>query len=148
MARTLAIASIVWPMLLGVALWQRASGHEGVFSLLIYGAASRVCHQRPERSFHTAGVSWPVCGRCSGLYLAAPFGAALALMRMRRRAMSRGYVRMLVIASVPTFVTLGLELAGVWAPSNLTRAIAALPAGATLAFVLVRLAAGDPQSIK
>src|SRR4051812_32934087 len=108
MFRILAIASIVWPLLLGAALWQRAGANGGMFSILVYSAASRVCHQRLERSFHTADVSWPVCARCSGLYLAAPFGAAVALVRTRRRALPRAYARMLIIASVPTFVTLGL----------------------------------------
>jgi uncharacterized membrane protein len=148
MARALAIAAIVWPLLLGAAVWQRAEGHAGVLSVLVYGAASQICHQKPERSFHTAGVQWPVCGRCSGLYLSAPIGAVLALLARRPRGRSPAYARWLVIASVPTFLTLGLEIAGLAAPSNLTRALAALPAGAVIAFVLVRLVAGRPQAIE
>ena len=27
-----------------------------------------ICHQRPERSFHSAGVPLPVCARCTGLH--------------------------------------------------------------------------------
>jgi uncharacterized membrane protein len=148
MARALAIAAIVWPILMAVAVWQRVHGHVGMFDMLVYGAGSQICHQKPERSFHTAGVQWPVCGRCSGLYLSASFGAVLALFLRRPRGQSTAYAKWLVIASVPTFVTLGLEIVGLAAPSNMTRALAALPAGATIAFVLVRLAAGESQAIE
>ena len=34
----------------------------------VYQLGSLICHQRPERSFHLAGVQMPVCARCFGLY--------------------------------------------------------------------------------
>jgi uncharacterized membrane protein len=148
MAKALAIASIVWPALMGFAVWDRVGGHGGIVTLVVYAAGSRICHQKVERSFHTDDVAWPVCARCSGLYASAPFGAVAALLLRRRRAASPRYVTWLAIASVPTALTLGLELAGLAAPSNLTRAIAALPAGAMIAFVLVRLAAGEPRTLE
>ena len=46
-------------------------------------AAGRVCHQRPERSFHVAGVQLPVCARCTGLYVSGAAGALAALARLR-----------------------------------------------------------------
>lgn len=36
--------------------------------LLIAGA--KICHQREDRSFHAGIRKWPVCARCSGIYLA------------------------------------------------------------------------------
>jgi hypothetical protein len=45
-------------------------------------------------------------------------------------------------------VTLGVEWGGIGAPSNLIRAIAALPMGAMIAFVVIRTAAGEPQPIE
>ena len=69
MVKALAIAAVAWPLVLGGALVARAHDAAPAFVTAIYVAASRVCHQTPERSFHTGGVKWPVCGRCSGLYL-------------------------------------------------------------------------------
>lgn len=28
-----------------------------------------ICHRKPERSFHIKGYQFPVCARCTGLYL-------------------------------------------------------------------------------
>ena len=83
--RILAVASIVWPLMMAGAVWDRAANGGSVWSFVLYAAGSRICHQRPERSFHTAGVKWPVCGRCSGLYLGAPAGALAAIVMARRR---------------------------------------------------------------
>lgn len=148
MVRILVLASVIWPLLLGVSVWQRARGPAPVWTAGVYLACSRICHQKPERSFQSAGVAWPVCARCSGLYLAAPFGAVVALASIRRRAPARRRLSWLVAASVPTAVTLVVEWAGLAAPSNLTRALAALPVGAMIAFILVRTAAGAPQAIE
>ena len=79
MVKALVIASIVWPLVLAASVWQRASDGPTTWTAIVHGIGSRICHQRPERSFHTAGAQWPVCGRCSGLYLAVPLGALLAL---------------------------------------------------------------------
>jgi len=147
MARALVIASIVWPVVMAASVWQRVDRSAGILTAVVYAASSAICHQKPERSFHTGEMSWPVCARCSGLYLSAPIGALAAVVMRRRRHTAPRYVMWLALASVPTFVTLGLELAGLAAPSNLTRAIAALPAGGMIAFVLVRLA-GDRRTIE
>jgi uncharacterized membrane protein len=148
MARVLAIAAIVWPTVLGCSLWQLASAEPTTSTALVYAAASHVCHQKPERSFHTAGVSWPVCARCSGLYLAAPMGACLALLT-RRRGMRRSQIlTWLAVACAPTAITFGAEMAGLASPSNLARAMAALPAGAAIAFTLVRTADGRSRAIE
>ena len=54
----------------------------------VYVAGAAVCHQRSERSFHVAGVRFPVCARCTGLYAGAVFGLALACAWPRRHAKS------------------------------------------------------------
>jgi uncharacterized membrane protein len=151
MVKALVIASLAWPMLLGAAAWRSATAAGGPsWSAVVYVAASRICHQRPERSFHTGGVQWPVCARCSGLYLAAPIGACAAALTLRRRRAGRSEraVRWLLVAAVPTAVTLGAEWLGLAAPGNLVRALAALPLGAMLAVVLVQTAAGPPKRIE
>ena len=135
-------------LLLGVTVWQRARGTCPLWTAVVYATCSRVCHQKPERSFHSGGVPWPVCARCSGLYLAAPFGALVALGSLKRRAAPRRRLVGLAVACLPTVVTLGLEWTGIVAPSNLARALAALPAGAMIALLLVRAAAGEPGLIE
>jgi hypothetical protein len=44
---------------------------------------------------------------------------------------------------VPTVVTLVLEWSGLTPPSGAARLVAALPLGTMIAYVLVRVAAGD-----
>jgi uncharacterized membrane protein len=135
----LVLASIVWPLTLGAAVVVRVRGAEPIWTDVIYVAASRVCHQRPARSFHTAGVQWPVCGRCAGLYLSAPIGA-LAAWLARRRAPRMRAPFWIAIAAVPTVLTLGLEWLELARVTNIDRALAALPLGAAIAFVIVAIA--------
>jgi uncharacterized membrane protein len=143
LSTTLIVAALVWPVVLGAATWQLAIGHRPVWAGVVYAAASRVCHQRSERSFHTDGVKWPVCGRCSGLYIAAPFGALAAGIALRRQAKARRQLLWLAVAAVPTAVTLGLEWLQLASVTNVDRAISALPLGVMIAFVVVRAAAGE-----
>jgi uncharacterized membrane protein len=112
-----------------------------VATALTYLGAGYVCHQRPERSFHFDSHPLPVCARCTGLYLAAPFGLAGAIfMRRRRTADDRTYRRWraaIVVAAIPTIVSVGLEwIAGPGLSSNISRALTALPLGAALAAVV------------
>jgi Predicted membrane protein (DUF2085) len=125
-ARAIVLASLLWPVVLGGAVAGRSHGAVPVWTSLVYFTASTLCHQKPARSFQTADVTWPVCARCSGLYLSAPFGA---------------------VAGLASF-GLGLEWMGVAAPSNLVRAASALPLGAAIAFVLVRTAAEGTRAIR
>ncbi len=148
MVKALAIAAVAWPMVLGGALACRVYETAPAIVATVYVAASRVCHQRPERSFHTDGVSWPVCGRCSGLYLGGAVGALVAVGALRRRRPAPQQLAWLAFAALPTAVTLGLEWTGVAAISNAVRALAALPLGALVAVVLVRTAAGRGAGIE
>ena len=136
LARALVLASIAWPLVLGGALWRGTHPSPSVWPSIVYAAASRVCHQRDDRSFHTAGVKWPVCARCTGLYLSAPIGAMAALSLTRR---PRRDVRVAIfgVAAIATAWTLGVEWLGWGAPSHLTRAIAALPLGGAIAYLVV-----------
>ena len=140
---SLIAAAFVWPIVLGAAAWELVDGRTPAWSAVVYAAASKVCHQRPERSFHTAGVKWPVCGRCSGLYLAAPIGALAAGVALRRGVRASRQLRWLALAAVPTALTLIVEWLNLAPVSNLARALAALPLGAMVAFVVIRTAAGE-----
>lgn len=141
MGRWLALASALWLAALGGAVVARHRGAHTAWTHAVYLAASTVCHQQPERSFFTHGVQWPVCGRCSGLYLAAPLGALAALGR--RRSAAKRLRAVLAIAAVPTAVTLAIEWPGVLPVSSLVRFLAAIPLGAALAYALVKVTEGE-----
>jgi hypothetical protein len=93
--RRRAASAFALALLLGATLWPAAivsaAGASPVptpraWNAAVYFLASRICHQRPERSFHYRDTAWPVCARCTGLYLAAPLGGAVAwLARARQR---------------------------------------------------------------
>lgn len=149
LGRLLAGAAIVWPLVAGAAVWQRTSlpggtaeaGRPAVsapaWTTAVYAIGSRICHQKPERSFHTHDVAWPVCARCAGLYLAAPFAAVLAF---RRRPLNRSRLyplRLVALAAIPTALTLFWEWGGLGTPSNLVRFATALPLGAAVAYILI-----------
>ena len=138
LGRLLTAAAIAWPLVAGAAVWQRTlSVSVPAWTAVVYVAASRICHQRPERSFHTHDVKWPVCARCAGLYLAAPF-AALAAFRRRSMSASRLQpLRLVALAAIPTALTLFWEWGGLGTPSNLVRFATALPLGAAVAFVVI-----------
>src|SRR6188474_3095606 len=109
MVKLLVVLSLVWPITLTAAATSRVSQASPAFAGIVYLAASRVCHQRPDRSFRTAHVQWPVCARCSGLYLAAPLGAVVAMAAVRRRRPAPSLVPWIVAAAIPTALTLALE---------------------------------------
>lgn len=146
MRLALVVAAVVWPALLGGALIDRVDGHPSTAGTFVYLSAAQLCHQRPDRSFHTAGHQWPVCARCAGLYLSAPVGAlaGLAVARARRSTL----VAALVAAAVPTAATWGWEAIG-GDVSGLVRAVAAAPLGSTLACALALVAgrAVEPDRI-
>jgi uncharacterized membrane protein len=148
MVRFLIVAAIAWPAALGGALAARVHDSAPVVAGVIYLSASRVCHQRPERSFHWHGVSWPVCGRCGGLYLGGAAGAIAAAFSLRRKRRAPHTVAWLAVAAIPTVLTIAMEWTGAAAVTTAARAVTALPLGALVAFVVVRTAAGSPRAIE
>jgi len=124
-----------------VALLIAAPVLPGWAGAVVYGVGSLVCHQIPERSFHFAGFQLPVCARCLGIYLGAFAGAGA--MWMRALAQSRVAIasatarRLALVTAIPTLLTLALEMAGIWSPSNVTRAVAGVPLGVMVTLVVV-----------
>jgi hypothetical protein len=119
------------------------------FTLLpavVYEAAGLICHQRPERSFHLAGIQLPVCARCVGLYASGAAGAVAACMAglkgSSRLPTPRATVA-LALAALPTVVTVGLEWADALHPGGLARALTALPLGALAGWLFVRALAAE-----
>ncbi len=109
----------------------------------VYSGAALICHQRAARSFHLAGVQLPVCGRCTGLYMSGAFGAVLAWIVSRRPRVPANTRNMLVVASIPTALSLVLEWSGALDPTNLGRFLCALPLGAIAAWIFVQSLRAD-----
>ena len=107
---------------------------------LVYGAASWICHQRPERSFHIEGIQLPVCARCFGLYVGASWGTCVLwwnlwkpsgdLPRWRRALVATGAIAM------SSFL---IEWGGVQ-PGNALRAATAVPCGVVIGALVVAVA--------
>lgn len=109
---------------------------------VVYGIGSFICHQIPERSFHLAGFQLPVCARCLGIYFGAAAGAGFVWMRAISAhpfgpLAPRTLRRLAVFMAIPTVVTVALEVAGLWFPSNVTRAVAGFPLGVMVVFVVM-----------
>jgi uncharacterized membrane protein len=133
--------------LLAAGAGARINNEGSLLGAAVYLSAGLVCHQRGDRSFHTHGVKWPVCARCSGLYLAASLGALAALAGgggLRRP----GDLAALAFAALPTAATFVLEHGGFATITSAHRFIAALPLGAAVAWVVVRAARGPEAAIE
>jgi uncharacterized membrane protein len=139
-------AAAVWVLsfavIAGVALVLAAPILPRWPAAIVYGVASLVCHQRPERSFYWGPVQFAVCARCTGLYAGAALGAVAAVIagHARLAAAVPAIRRALVIAAIPTAATVAAEWMGMWAPSHAVRALAGLPLGAATAITLAAAA--------
>jgi uncharacterized membrane protein len=150
MSAALLMASVFWASALLSAPY--VAGRHGRSPSLLRGASivyvlgSLVCHQREERSFHPWGVRVPVCARCEGIYLAAPFGLAFVLGRRRRTAAcsSRSWWRrVILLALVPTMATLVWEWSGGGMTLGIVRALAGAAIGVAIAGAVAAAAVDD-----
>lgn len=140
-AAGLTAAALLWAVALLAA--PPAIEYGGLLSTvaaLLYEGAGRICHQRPERSFHLAGTPLPVCARCAGLYFAGAGGALLGWTGRRRRTVAppRATRGLILTAALPTVLSVAAEAAGLLHSSNTFRMISALPLGAAAGWVFVR----------
>ena len=116
---------------------------------IIFAAGGLICHQRPERSFFFDGFQFPVCARCTGLYVSAGAGIvgwlALKFARQWRSVPFDPGVakRLVLLAAIPTAVSLATGVVGVWDGSNLSRALFAIPLGASAGAVVAAVATKD-----
>ena len=135
-ARLLAIAltagASLWIVGLAAATPERAPAWRG----LVYAVASTVCHQRPERSFFVDGRQFPVCARCAGLYISGALAALAAWCGTRRPP--RDSRKLLLLAALPTILTIPVEWLGLSPLSNVARGTAALPLGAAAGWTFIR----------
>ena len=116
---------------------------------IIFSIGGVICHQRPERSFFWGTHQFPVCARCTGLYVSA-FAGLLAWVVVkvatgwRPRAIDPRIARLVLIAvALPTAVSLASGALGLWDGTNLTRAILALPLGLTAGIIVAAVGTKD-----
>ena len=120
-----------------------------LFLAIIFTVGSVICHQRPERSFFVDGHQLPVCARCTGLYLSGAIGqAAWWGMKLARRWRPtqldpRVAVRVLLLAAIPTVISVATAAIGGWDGSNTTRAILAIPLGASAGAIVAAVSTKD-----
>ena len=144
MARFLSIAltvgAVLWTAVLVACPYGLVSANTHLVSAAatVYTAAGLICHQRAARSFYLDGMQLPVCARCAGLYFSGTVGALLAWLVSARPSTPARTRRILLAASIPTAVSVAIEFAGLAFPSNMVRALCALPLGAAAAWIFVQ----------
>ena len=151
MAPAVALLALAWVALLAAAPLLPTPA-----AALLYAAGSLICHQLPDRSFYLQGFQLPVCARCLGLYAGGAIGSMVALLLAPRTGApsvdagaGRGFTprrkratyAITAIAALPTAITFTLEWGAGWPFTNTTRAVAALPLGAIVAFVVTGMLA-------
>ncbi len=136
----LTAGAVVWVAILVASPLALAHGYT-LLPALVYEAGGLICHQRPERSFHLAGVQLPVCARCFGLYASGAIGAVTAAVigvPASSRSEDRNAAVVLALAALPTAFTVAMEWIGMLHPGGAARAVAALPLGIAAGWVFVR----------
>jgi uncharacterized membrane protein len=136
----LTVGAVLWTAMLVAAPSALTSGQPSFVSAAatIYTAAGLICHQRAARSFHLAGVQLPVCARCAALYMSGAFGAVLSWVVSRRPRVPANTRRILLWAAIPTALSVVVEWGGIVDPTNVGRALCALPLGACSAWIFVQ----------
>jgi uncharacterized membrane protein len=147
LSAAITVAALVWLSIVIVSPWVLAHGRGRLLGLAAYEIGARVCHQRPERSFHIAGVQMPVCARCFGLYFSGALGLSLAWLQRRRLSPMVTRVA-LSVAALPIVVTVVLERIGTIAPTNVERMLTALPLGFVAGLVIVGSLAGSAGGLR
>lgn len=93
---------VTWfPMLLAALDMPVASWQSAVFEL-----CAPFCHQDATRSFHVGSASFPLCARCSGMWLGLTVGicVAMAWVRPYRWAVGLSVAVLALVASVADIV--------------------------------------------
>jgi uncharacterized membrane protein len=160
-ASILLIGAVVWSATIPLApRVARAATPRTPLALVLATAAAyeiggTVCHQRRDRSFHTASVRWPVCARCAGLYMSAGLGGVLILALRRQRGFPpavtrRGAMLLLLGAGAPTTISWAAERLGLLATTNEWRAALAVPLGLAVSALVAfaRRRPGTPVDLR
>jgi uncharacterized membrane protein len=106
-----------------------------------------LCHQLPERSFVFGGLQWPVCARCTGIYLGliAALAALLLVYRTRQRFGAPPWPFWLFAAAALSAMAYdGFSSYLGWRPTtNFLRLLTGLAVGTTLAVIVYVMLVGS-----
>jgi uncharacterized membrane protein len=139
--------SVAWAAIIPLAAFAasrpNAASFGYAFALATYAIGHLICHQLPARSFHLWGTVLPVCARCTGIYVGAavastavwfwPCATVVDGVNTDTAARAR---RLLLVALVPTAITLVYEWTTGTMPANWIRALAGVPLGAAVAWLI------------
>ena len=108
---------------------------------------SSVCHQIPSHSYETSGIQFPLCARCSGLYLGSFIGLAYYLTQGKKKAIpARGFTLLLLFFflvwagdGVNSFITDFLNKTILYETTNTTRLITGFGMGLVMSTALTTL---------
>ena len=143
--------AVAWAAVIPLAAFAASRPHGPslgyAFALGAYAIGHVICHQLPARSFQLWGAVLPVCARCTGIYVGAAVVSAAVWARPRSpvdvphgnafhedpAARAR---RLLLAAVAPTAITLIYEWTTGITPANWIRALAGLPLGAAVAWLI------------
>lgn len=106
-------------------------------SSFLYSLFGEVCHQFPDRSLHVAGEPFAVCIRCSAIYFSVFASLSVSLFAARFRFDTCPPAWILVVAVIPMFIDVVLNLTGIHASSVWTRAFSGAAAGLVIPFFLM-----------
>ena len=110
----------------------------------ILTVGSSVCHQLPSHSFSVGDVQFPVCARCTGLYLGSFIGLAYAVISGKKKGIpEKGYLILMAILFVlwagdglNSFVSDFIHAPFLYQTNNLTRLITGYGMGLVMATAL------------
>lgn len=87
----------------------------------VFDTCGPFCHQSPQRSFAMAGHPFPLCARCTGMWLGITLGIAFAMWWVSKHRWWSGTVLTVMATAASGFDFLREQSGG--APSSWTRAV-------------------------
>ena len=86
------IAILIAAIAVGLSWHFLTSTPEGCYNK-IFAVGSSLCHQIPSHTFIVDGIQFPICARCTGLYLGSLIGLVYAFLNGRKASIpKKGYL--------------------------------------------------------
>jgi len=112
-----------------------------------FAVGSSVCHQIPSHSYEVMGIQFPLCARCSGLYLGSFIGLVYYFTQGRKKTLpKKGFSLLLLILflvwagdGVNSFITDFLNKTILYETTNATRLITGFGMGLVMSTALMTL---------
>ncbi len=98
-------------------------GGSAELPLLLSLFFSNICHQLPERSFHLAAVSLPVCVRCASIYSGGLAGIVVYPALAHSANVRRWMQRLLVLSALLVASDVFTDMVDLWRNTPLSRSI-------------------------